>query len=275
MEYNVIELEFFDIDTKEQFKQLFGNNSGPFLETLFPWPAVKLHGSEIKPIDAFIWADQTYGQLPNPNPSQIIARREVGSTLVYTVITADWQLSYKSIRHLAFMFPIRRILLTHYNLESHVCIEEKNLRGRHKLNCGHNACKKYVLPRIYDFDWRHLPHPIYQVHETLDNVIKGLHSKKTFTENDFGSIYHHIIYQNTLFAIYENPVIKNARTHFEEQISLINNPYLNLMVYLDEYAPAPNITSSKKLESRARFVDGLFSQPLNRGYNTNPKRIRR
>lgn len=275
MEHNKIEIEFIDHDSKEQFKQLVGSNSGPFLEKLFPWPAVKLHGLEIKPIDAFIWADQTFGLLPNPNPSRIIARRGRGNTLEYTVITADWQLSYKSIRHLAFMFPIRRILLTHYNMESHVCIEAKYPNGNHKLNCGHVDCKKYVLPRVYDFDWRHLPHPIYQAHETLNNVIKGLLTKKTFTEDEFGAIYHHIIFQNTFFAIYENPVIKNAKSFFEEQIFQINNPYLNLMVHLDGYAPAPNINSSKKLESRAHYVDGLFAQPLNRGYNTNPNRVRR
>lgn len=275
MEHNKIEIEFFDRDSRDQFKKLVGSNSGPFLEKLFPWPAVKLHGLDIKPIDAFIWADQTHGSLPNPQPSRIIARSQRGNTLIYTVETANWQLSYKSIRHLALMFPVRRIKLTHYKIENHVCIEAKSANGSYKLNCGHKDCQKYVLPRVYDLNWRRLPHLIYEVHETLNNIVRRHPEKINFTEEEYGCVYHHLIHENTFFAIFENPVIKNARTVFEDQVSNLNNAYLFSMVHLDGYAPAPNIQSKIGLSMHARYIDGLYSQPRNDGYNTNPKRVRR
>lgn len=272
MEYNKIEI--MNSGFKNQFKQLVGK-SGPFFETLFPWPPVKLHGKPLGSIDSFIWCDQTQGLLPNSQPSQITARAEEPNTLTYRFTTAHWPRSYKFIKNLAFMFPIRRIVLTHYNKNDHVCIERKRPDGGHILNCCHHGCLNYVLPRVYDLDWRDEPHPIYEVHQTMNTVIKGSPIKNNFTEEEYGRIYHHLIFEKTLFATFENQVIRNARLIFEEQVHQVGNPYLCETVLFDTYAVDPTIQPQTELGRYARYIESRYYRSKYNGRNIGPQRVRR
>lgn len=244
--------------------QLIGN-SGPFFEKLFPWPPTKLHGKTLKPVEEVIWKDRTQGQFLTLNPSQIRAQIPSGNnTVSFIFLTQAWERSYLFIRHLAFMFPIRRIVLDHYRMNPSGCLKNNS-------KCNHKKCLTHTKLKNYTLSWRTLPHPIYEVEDTMDLIKASSHHQ--LTEDEYGRIYHHLIREGTFFATYENPVIINARTIFEEQLDNLNNLYLSSTALFNHYNQSPFSTVSESL-GHAFYIARLYSQPKNNGQDMGLKKIR-
>ncbi len=275
MEHNTIEIEFISPGFKNQFKQLVGNDPGPFFEKLFPWPTTKLHGEQIKAIDFVIWSEWTRGLDTGCRFSKLLTHEEQINSITYTYSTSKRPSSYRFIRHLAFMFPIRYIKLTHYTMEKHVCIQAKHPNGSYKLNCAHQSCQKYALPRVYELNWRNLPHPIYEVHRTMNEVINGGVNPNHFMDDESGPIYHHLIFENTLISFFDSPAIAKAESIFKEQALLIGSPYLTILALTDTYLNAPDIEKTKALKTKALSIEKRYSQPRNKPKNIKPLQVRK
>lgn len=273
MEYNVIEIEFISPGFKTKFKQLVGDQPGPFFEKIFPWPATKLHGAVLRAIDEHIWSEEIWGIPQGSLPSRVVDRYENQNSISYTYRTMYGPVSYNFLKHFAFIFPVRQIIFSHGNIGKHVCIRNKSINGSWIFGCPHSFCEKHFLPKQFTLDWRHLPHPIYEAHQTVNLIIRSQKNPNFLMSEEYGKIYHHIVSSNTFFSIYDSPAIAKAKKYLEAQLKLINNNYLQLLQLLDLDGPPPDISATKTLESCALFAEERYTQPDNKAYLSKPLRV--
>lgn len=264
---NTIEIEFLSPDEKKQFIELIGNMSGPFLERLFPWPPKKLN-DDLKAYDKYIWSEATWGMSPY-SFSKLLGIKEQGQTLICSYRTLHKHISYAFMRNLYFLFPIRRIRLSFYVEHKSVCMRKKR-NGRYVENCKHKFCQKHSLQREIVLDWSNIPHPVYQVQDTIQFLKRLFWNLK---DNEIGRLYHHIIFTNTFFSMYDNSIFATAKETFGNQASVSANPYLTLLTLTNTYGQAPNTVG---LEINTRMADIIYIQPdISKASLIGPLRISR
>lgn len=263
MIHNRITLEFITPSFKNKFKKSLPDISMPFLETLFPIPISMLNNEPLKQYETFIWHDTVWGRDISDRPSRILKIEEFPSSLAITYQTQNEHSTMNFVRHLAAMLPVRRIYLEFYNSNPNFCIDNKTPQQSRHLGCTHKHCRDYVLPKFLDFDWSLLSHPIYEVHKTMQNEVKGKWNGDILSEDEHGRIYHHLIYLLTLFTMFKTPEISKVRAIFEQQLSLMDNPYLTLTMLTDSFRPMPDTSSSNAVNTLTLFNEHRYLQPKN------------